>query len=396
MYPLKIQLSGLIPGIFLLWVISATPFRSVAQSCGGTIQTVTYTTSVSGTGSDVYSPTLPQYNPSGYTLLSATVDAYLTTTSTVSFLNTNASSGATFNPSIGRSDEIDFNGSYLSSGSGNYNLPHTVLTKSGTAGDSKSYGPLTIFNNYNIIDYTIDNSDPTLTDFEGMGNLNLSYSSTTFINNVTLGVTSGATVADNITLSVTYTFCNPVVLSSNIVTFTAIRQDPQTVALSWITANEQAGRKYVVEVSHNGSNFITSSSRYSDPVQGESSYSDSYVIAPGSSGKLWFRLKQVEVDGTVSYSPLRIIDLDDSGISREFSIYPNPPTDFINVQFPPGSPGWQVDILAADGSLVQRNAFYGLVAGRVNFIHRLAAGTYFVRATDLPGTRRYAAAFVIR
>lgn len=154
----------------------------------------------------------------------------------------------TFNPKIARGDEVDLDGNYLTDGSAPYNVPHTVLN----ALQTKTYGPSIIFNHVDVIDYTIDNSDGTLNSFIGSGNLDLGYTTSTFINNVPLGVNPSATASDDIHFSITYSFCNPIVLASNIITFTASRRDDATVALSWIVANEMKGRRYDIEVSTDG------------------------------------------------------------------------------------------------------------------------------------------------
>jgi len=84
------------------------------------------------------------------------------------------------------------------------------------------------------------------------------------------------------------------------------------------------------------------------------------------------------------------------GTATGVQIYPNPATDFINlVPDMADVTDWQVDILSATGTLVQRNVFMQSKLMTVNFRNRLAAGTYFVRATDLRGQRSISATFLI-
>ncbi|HEV2353708.1 MAG TPA: T9SS type A sorting domain-containing protein, partial [Puia sp.] len=77
-------------------------------------------------------------------------------------------------------------------------------------------------------------------------------------------------------------------------------------------------------------------------------------------------------------------------------VYPNPATSFINV-VPKGQEvsDWQVDIVAADGQVVQRNVFEQTKIMTVNFQNKLAAGTYFVRATDLAGKNTVMSSFIV-
>lgn len=381
----------------MLWVISASPLFSAAQSCSGTIRTSTVSTNFGGTGSNTYVSSLPQFTDTfskGYTLIAAVVSSYATTSTTLGLQNT-SSSEQMFFPAISRTDVIKMNGSTLTAGNSSYNYDFTDLDVVGTPDDHTSYGPLNVFNNTRIAYDSVNTSSGLLNSFKGTGNLSFSYKSTSSLT-VPLGVSASAAVNDNITLSITYYYCDPTVLASNIVAFSASRAGAQRIVLNWTISNEHTGRKYEVEVSKDGRLYETASSRYSDAVNGEAQYSDSYAIEADASGKLWFRLKQTEIGGAVSWSPLRMIDLDAGGGPGGFSIYPNPPTDFINVQFPPGGLRWQVDILAADGRLMMRNAYQGLTEGRVNFIRRLAPGTYFARATELQTGKHFAAAFMIK
>lgn len=79
-----------------------------------------------------------------------------------------------------------------------------------------------------------------------------------------------------------------------------------------------------------------------------------------------------------------------------FVVYPNPPTDHINLIFPSAGRNWQTDIIAADGRMVQRNVFNNIVQGTMYFSHKLAAGVYFVRITDLQSAASHSTSFVIR
>lgn len=391
----RIQSSGVTLLLLLCWG-AFKPLSSAAQTCSGTIQSVTYSTVISGNGSGTYSTSLPQYNSSsGYTLISAVLTSYVTTTSTVGFTNTN-SSEQDFFPSIGRTDVLKLNGTTtLAAANSNFNFPFTSLDPAGGADDNITYGPENVFNNTAMVYDSVTTANPLLTgSFQGTGNVNFTYKSTTSLT-APLGVSSTASVSDAITFSVTYYFCNPTTLSSNILTFTATLENNRTVTLNWITTNEQPGRRYEIEVSSNGKDFTTFDSQASDPVNTDASYSYQYAIGSGVTGKLYFRLKQIDIDGTASYSTVRIIDLA-GGTASGFSLYPNPPSDYINLVFPPTTQGWQVDILAADGSLVQRNYYSSIGTGRLNFQRKLSAGTYFARATDLQAAKNYVAPFVIR
>ena len=144
-----------------------------------------------------------------------------------------------------------------------------------------------------------------------------------------------------------------------------------------------------------GTDFSDLATQAADPVNADASYSYKYMIQPADKGKLYFRLKLVDAYGTVAYSPLRIIDLGEEK-PQHFSIYPNPPTDFIQLTFPVTGTAWQVDILSADGSRVQRNYYPNANQAHVNFARKLPPGTYFARATDSRTAQSYVGSFVIQ
>jgi hypothetical protein len=169
------------------------------------------------------------------------------------------------------------------------------------------------------------------------------------------------------------------------------------VALDWNVGNEMPGRTYEVQVSRDGKNFATIGSQTSDPVNSDASYSYNYTIASTDTGKLYFRIFQVNPNGEApGYSEIRVVDLDAGGAASVFSIYPNPPSDFINLTFPGNNQNWQVEIFSADGNLVQRNYYPATNLARMNFTRKMASGAYFVRAVNPQTNQNYTGSFVIR
>jgi hypothetical protein len=395
MRPRRIQISrGTLTLLLMLMGASfLSPVRLEAQCGPGyTVATEVHSTTAAGDGSNPTNISLPQFaNPGGNTFIGAQVDVFLTSTITITFTNTSPTATQSFFPLMSRPDELDLYGTDVFDASGNQNLPHTVLAPS----TSKTYTNITPYNNNNIVDYTITTSDPNLVSYEGGGNLSFTYIPTIFFNNVPNPPVSPSTpvVNDNLTFQVTYSYCQLTVLASNIITFTATRENGQSVALNWITSNEEPGRRYAIEVSTDGKNFQDQGSVSSDSVKSDASYSYSYVIPAGATGKLYFRLRQSQTGVADSYSTVRIIDL---GMGASvFSLYPNPPSDYINLNFP-STHDWKVDIVAADGGLVQRVYYPNTSLARVNFNRRLSAGTYFARATDADESKVYVASFTIR
>jgi len=375
--------------LFLSGALSLLPFALMAQcGVGFTLQKVTYSTSLSGGNN--YPVSLPQFNPTaGQTILSAVYSSSVTTTNDLAFQNNNAVEEAFF-PQISRQDIVKLNGSLVTANNvvSSYS-PFVDLLPGGVA----TYGPNSVYNNTPVVYDSIINAASLAANYVGSGNLNITYSSNFFVNDVPVGVTANSSFDDLITFNVTYYYCTPYILAANFISFTATRENATTALLKWSTTNEEAGRTYDVEVSQNGADFSTFGSLPSSATSSDANYSYEYNIPTGATGNLYFRIKQIDIDGSPSYSVVCVLNLDGSG--TQFSIYPNPATSFINLTLPGGNQNWQVDIIAADGNLVQRNAFGNTSLGTVNFARKLAAGVYFVRATNTNTGEHHVASFVI-
>lgn len=414
MRPCRIHVSGVTATLLILLLSGASalvPLHTHAQvsaSCAsGNVQTSSYSQTLSGLAPNSTNTfTIPQYDFSGtgYTLISALVTSKVTTTNTLGFQNNSTTDEQFFTPTMRRTDVMKIGASMVANATVDQNLDFTDLmpTPQADGSDHIDYPPQNVYNNATIINSTIGASNPILaSQFVGTGNISFSYRNTTFLNNVpTPGPGSGVTTTtqtetDDVTVYVTYSYCNPAPLAINIISFTATRENNQTVALKWTIANEEPGRRYDVEVCTDAKSFSIFGSVDSDPSNTTATYSYQYSIPAGAGGKLLFRLHQVEADGTVSYSPLRMVDLGNGGATG-FSIYPNPPVDFVNLTFPMVSSGWQVDIYAANGSLVQRTFYPNTNFAHVIFSRKLTAGTYFARAVDPRTSKRFSGSFVIQ
>jgi len=398
----KIQLS--LVTSFLLSQAGAmiTPFSSLAQSCTGTIQSTSYSTTFTGTGNATYSVTWPQYAPpSGYTLMSAVMKSVVSMTASFQITNNGAGDVTNVKPGVTGADSLRVNGNDILDADGNdisevtflKNLPAVPVIH---AGQTYAYPVTTVYNNFKMMTDSIATDNGMLNDFIGTGDLNVTYSNTPgYTINATMQVTPSYSITNKISL--TYYYCYTGTLAADLLTFTATRQSNGTVALNWISGNEQPGRHYVVQVSGgNGSDFSDVDTQAGSQTGGSAAYSYMYVVAPTDRNRLYFRIKVVDALGTATYSPLRIIDLGMAATTGGFSLYPNPPSDHINIVFPFAGEGWQVDILSADGRLVQRNRFGNISAGRVNFRSKLASGTYFVRASNTQSAESHSASFIIR
>ena len=154
--------------------------------------------------------------------------------------------------------------------------------------------------------------------------------------------------------------------------------------LTWNTASEKSNDHFDVERSLNGTDFVKI-----DEVrgQGTSSSATDYArtdvgIGAKANGLVYYRLKQVDTDGTSSYSPVRTVRF--GKVVPAIALFPNPATAATSLDLtalPAGS--YQVSVLDATGRTV---LFTTLDAGLAHTLqlNTIASGTYtlLVRGTN--------------
>ena len=413
-----------IPGL-LCCLMTLLQLRSEGQTANS-VATRSYDTLLTGNGYGNYQVNFPQWNSDSGLLVSAKLNARVTLHYgfTVKNVDNNPSTYAII---VGREDQIS--GAALSSP-----YDSTVEQKIGSfplnPGQSATMAPFTFLNNYSNIDSITGNTAP----FLGTGTVNFTYTPFTYAdvrasNNASYYYGT-AGVLDTIHFSLTYLYSPIITLATTLVSFAAVLEDPATVALTWETTGEQPGRQYEVQAARDGQTFlplttlaatlpsapgapssgVTPPSDPSSPgaaspgaspspdpstpsspgafSPGISDYTYNYSLPADKAGKWYFRLKIIAAGGAISYSPVQLLTI--GGAGGALSLYPNPATDHVTVLFDPGVGGgpardWQVDLVAADGSLLLRNYYWQATSGRIDFQRVLPAGLYFVRVLDLQG-----------
>ena len=135
--------------------------------------------------------------------------------------------------------------------------------------------------------------------------------------------------------------------------------------LYWATATEQNCAYFEPEYSTDAVEFSTIGKVYSKAIDGNSNealYYDFYN-RPNSAAIHYYRLKQIDLDGTFYYS--NIIALSDKTISEEILLYPNPANESINLQIPTGLLGHTYEIYNIAGQFVKN----GTLSGNFNVIN---------------------------
>ena len=379
------------------FVLAAIPRIVLAQCTPSTYQTIVYDTLVTGSGNTISTFTFPKFDPALGTLVSVKLQSVVSVGFNFSLENYELVPKS-FTVKIGRDDNLhsdamadDFQNTVLKS-YGPYALAASDQVPG--SGTDYTYRQMNVLHNYTMTDsisgavapfmgvgtVSIDNSPSTYSFVQGSANFNLlgaAYDTTHFI--------------------LTYSYCNAAMLPSGITVFSAKKEAGQNIQLNWQTVNEENGRYYDVEKSSDGIHFTKAGSVASftnNYKQGIYSYK--YAITEDDQNKLYFRLKRRDMSSEVFYSDVRSVNLLGAA-GKSLYLYPNPSGKFINVNFnQTGNKNWQVDILSADGRLVQRGYYANTNTAHIEFSEKMKTGTYFMRVTDKQTQQNYISGFVVQ
>jgi len=356
---------------------------SALSQCSNSLHSISYDTLIAGSGNDNHTFSIPKFNPLLGTLISAKVNSVVSVN--YGFVLKNVESvSRNFSVSVGRYD--DFASAVLASPYSNQ-MQVNIGTYPLNPGNTVSQGLTNIIYRHSNTDSLVTN----LTNFMGSGSISFDYEPITYTNLIgSANYYYSASASDTVHFSITYLYCNPVVLPVNLSSFRAERQSETLINLSWTTENEAAGRNYEVQKSNNGNDFVPVSVVPGEPSNGGlAKYGYDYTLSANDHGVIYFRLKQTDQSGAGGYSEIRMVKLDQDG-NAGVSLFPNPATNFVDLRLnQPGVKSWVVDIFSSNGGLVQTSACPNAGIMHVLFKSKPARGVYFIRATD-PQTHKSA------
>ncbi|OON65392.1 hypothetical protein B0919_24240 [Hymenobacter sp. CRA2] len=160
--------------------------------------------------------------------------------------------------------------------------------------------------------------------------------------------------------------------------------------LNWETAQEKNNDHFDVERSLDGRSFEKVSAVAG---HGNSTVAQRYAFTDAAAARLgrtvYYRLKQVDFDGTSSYSAVQVVAFGDVA---EAVLYPNPATDVLHVLVPSAAaPLTGLTVYSALGQLLLHTSVEKLPATNLN-VGKLPTGTYLLRLHLANGqvlTRRF-------
>lgn len=222
----------------------------------------------------------------------------------------------------------------------------------------------------------------------------------TIVNDSTYTPTSNGTYSVKITNTVaplltltSATYNVNTVLPVELTLFAAKLTNTTAVQLQWQTANEINNQFFDIERSTNGVLFDKVGTVLSLAVNGNSVQANNYQFADDVStlsGMIYYRLKQVDVNGKFQYSTTISLNLPKSIPAHvSLNMYPNPVVNKVNVTIGVDQPeNISLRVVSAYGNIVYKTNKLWLQQGNNNlFIDfaKIASGIYTVEIINLVG-----------
>jgi hypothetical protein len=364
------------------------PFFSIAQCVNPTV--ISYDTLVTGSGNDWHTFEFPKFDGKLGTLTEVHFTSVVTLKYKFGLENKEPGTISNYRVRMVRMDDLMSTAlqTPLSTTTQKTYGPYKLLGNDGVAGAGADYisvGPMFSMDHDTIHDIVFNTAD-----FLGSGTVSLDYASTTYsavlgsVNNIFNG-----TADDTIRFTMSYHYCATSFLASDVSGFSAFKRD-NNIVVRWQTLNENKDRVYEIQKSTDGKNFTTIGRLNATPAEDKAAqYQFTDAIQEGESGKVVFRLRQVEKDGIVKYSSLRVVDL---GTKPQVGlrVFPNPAKGAVQIVFNNTKRGdWQVDIYGANGQLMDRSVYYNALLAKIDLSSKFSRGLYIIKALNKKTQEQY-------
>ncbi len=156
--------------------------------------------------------------------------------------------------------------------------------------------------------------------------------------------------------------------------------------LAWTTASEKNSSGFEVQVSTNGTSyrkigFVASYSANSQQVQ-KYSFVDTET---GKTGTRYYRLRQLDLDGTESFSPVRTVNFSGNILASATTAYPNPFVSYVDLNIDAaivGTAPVRVQLIDLTGRVVREQVISVENASlRLNSLDDLRSGMYLAKVS---------------
>ena len=197
-------------------------------------------------------------------------------------------------------------------------------------------------------------------------------------------ISSGGASQRNYSIFLQDFISSSITLPIRLASFTAVLNN-HAVDLKWITSAEINSNYFEVERSLDGKNYnsigmLSSAGNSNTDIK----YSYQNDISSFDNGVIYYRLKIVDKDGSISYSPVRIIRLTQEKQGINLTIYPNPVANELRVTIPSA---WQnkpvlVEVFNSNGQKVKELMSANSSQTEVIKVSDISRGIYFIKASS--------------
>jgi len=197
-------------------------------------------------------------------------------------------------------------------------------------------------------------------------------------------------VVDNVALRISG------VLDSNLLTFTGKNQNNRNTLLSWTTTNDVNNDYFEIQKSKGNTDFQTIGTVKANGIHSQSK-DYSFIDYLPENGNNYYRLKQVDKSGQISYSSVVLVRFN----LKTIIIYPNPAHDKIYIRNNDNfSNGNKIiaRILDLSGKLIFKKEFetYGVDINTLNIPKQIAEGMYVLVITNNKGEKQIEKVYINR
>jgi hypothetical protein len=199
------------------------------------------------------------------------------------------------------------------------------------------------------------------------------------------------------TLDTAYTFMKLYSLAAlpvNLMSFSG-KLAGEKVELTWITAQEQNNKEFEIQYSATGSSFETIG-KVAGKGNANTVSQYSFSTLRYTTGKNYYRLKQVDFDGRSTLSRIVIVEAAAQG-KPLISFSPNPASDKIRVSVTQAfSARLQLSLTNITGKQVWTGSLPAGATSTTIFLHALNKGTYILAAVNSKGEKVFYDKLVIQ
>jgi len=229
-------------------------------------------------------------------------------------------------------------------------------------------GTVTVTMDVSSIPGTITGSDLRLmVDADGVFAAGATYYTGTYDSGAGTFTVTGVTLSDEDFFTLGTINFTQTPLPVELVSFEANPQENGTVKLNWETASEYNSDHFAVLRSYDGQNYspigtVKSAGNSSSSIKYE------FIDYEPKRGVSYYRLAQVDLDGTIAYSSIKAVEMD-----FEFTVYPNPANEMFVVEMEQNEFDFQ-----------QTVQLYNAVGERVRIQASRSDNRYTVDTSSLP------------